>query len=71
MVAAGRPGHASDGVDLGQEGLALAVGAPVGPGGSHSPRATDSAPAMAPTGRLRGAWQAKMVSGQVTSDPTP
>ena len=71
MVAAGGPGDASDGVVLGCEGLALAVGAPVGPGGQPLPRATDSDPTMAPTGRLRGAWQANTSSGQVSSEPMP
>jgi hypothetical protein len=33
VVAAAGPGHAADGVNLGEEGLALAVGTPVGPGG--------------------------------------
>jgi hypothetical protein len=33
VVAAGGPGDLPDGVDLGEESLALAVGAPVGPGG--------------------------------------
>jgi hypothetical protein len=70
-MAAGGPGDLADGVDLADEGVALAVGAPVGAGGQPLPRATDRAPTMAPTGRPRGVWQATMVSGQVISDPMP
>jgi hypothetical protein len=32
VVAAGGPGDPADGVDLGDQGLALAIGAPFGPG---------------------------------------
>jgi hypothetical protein len=70
-VAAAGPGHASDGMHLGEEGSALAVGAPVGPGGQplgpgHAEGADHSADREA-----KGAWQATMVSGQVTSEPMP
>jgi hypothetical protein len=37
VVAAGGPGNLADGMDLGDQGLALAVGAPVGPGGQPLP----------------------------------
>jgi hypothetical protein len=71
VVVAGGPGDSADGMDLGDQGLALAVGLQSAPAASRSPRATLSAPTMAPTGRPNGAWQANTSSGQVTTDPMP
>ena len=71
VVAAGGPGDLADGVDLGDEGLALAVGAPFGPGGQPLAPGHAEGAHHGADGDARGAWQATMVSGQVTSEPMP
>ena len=57
VVAAGGPGDLADGVDLGDEGLALAVGAPFGPGGQPLP-GPPTAPDHGADREAEGAWQA-------------
>jgi hypothetical protein len=54
VVAAGRSGHAADGVDLGEEGLALAVGAPLRSGGQPLPPGHRQRARYGPDGEAEG-----------------
>ena len=71
MVAAGGAGDLADGVDLRHEGLALAVGAPFGPGSQPLPAGHAEGPCHGTHRDAEGAWQANTSSGQVTSEPIP
>jgi len=54
VVVAGGPGHLTDRVHLGHEGLALAVGAPVGPGSQPLPPRHTQRPHYGPHRQAEG-----------------
>jgi hypothetical protein len=71
VVAAGGSGDLAGGVDLSDEGLALAVGAPFGAGGQPLPPGHTERARHGAGGDAEGAWQATMVIGQLSSEPIP